>query len=307
MGEEDYQEDDEDESGLDDLTSRHLLPATNEDGYKDEEMEDFISDDDGDSADPFGRPPDVQMPFEFTRHAHKKIEDHFKDVVEWMVHKKLNPAFPSQDPINRIAFLRVKDAAQGYGASKFTSSSWLGDFGKALRARPGYHETDFHDELCVRHCEACNRRGHPVKFRIWFSGKAYHHDSLEEVGDDEDVDDDDDDDDGSQHSHDMHGNPLPDVGKRYYVGKTCRSNATVAHSLLHWKYHLNDWILDWLKNQGYLTAEKIVERESMSAKTRRKYANDVVDTMVEMGEIKNLYRDFKGNLKKAETQSTWVR
>ena len=79
----------------------------------------------------------------------------------------------------------------------------------------------------------------------------------------------------------------------------CKANATFAHALLHWRYHLNEWVLDWLKNQGYTSAEKIVERENWSIKKRGDFGNKVVDEMEEKGEIKALYRDFKINLEAA--------
>ena len=65
---------------------------------------------------------------------------------------------------------------------------------------------------------------------------------------------------------------------------------------MHWRYHLNDWILDWLENEGYETPEKIVERDKWSIKKRSDYANKVVDDMEKKGEIRALYRDFKTNL-----------
>ena len=76
----------------------------------------------------------------------------------------------------------------------------------------------------------------------------------------------------------------------------CKANAAIAHSLLHWRFHLNEWVLDWLKNAGFTTADKVVERENWSIKKRSDYANKVVDEMEEKGEIKALYRDFKINL-----------
>lgn len=79
----------------------------------------------------------------------------------------------------------------------------------------------------------------------------------------------------------------------------CKANAETAHALSHWRYHLNQWVLDWLQNEGYTTAEKILERERWSIRKKRDYANEVVDTMEQKGEVRALYRDFKHNLEAA--------
>jgi hypothetical protein len=76
--------------------------------------------------------------------------------------------------------------------------------------------------------------------------------------------------------------------------RICKSNAEQAHTLLHWKWNLNEWVLDNLETEGYLTPAKIVDREKMKAKQRREYANAIVDNWERDGQIKSLYRDFKG-------------
>lgn len=78
-------------------------------------------------------------------------------------------------------------------------------------------------------------------------------------------------------------------------------NAETAHSLLHWRISLNFYVLDWLRNNGHLRAEKIVERESWNTKKREKYSNSVVDGMEASGEMRNLYREFKENLEAARS------
>ena len=79
----------------------------------------------------------------------------------------------------------------------------------------------------------------------------------------------------------------------------CRANAQTAHALTHWRYHLNQWVLDWLKTAGHTEPAKIVDRENWGVKRRGEFANKVVDGMEEKGEIKALYRDFKLNLEAA--------
>ena len=247
--------------------------------------DDFVTeDDDG----PLGAPQGLdQMPFEFTRHAHKKPVQHFKDVVEWMVHNKLNPAFPRDDPVYQIAVYKLDDEVKGTAGSKFMSAVWRPDFLAALKERPdiAYLETQGIGE----HCAACNRSNHPAKYQLVFSGRAYDRKSLEDVSDDEDEDD------GNPDQNETWGyNP-----KTFYVGRTCCANAETAHALHHWRYVVNQWVLDWLRRNGYMTSQKIVERERWSTNKRSEYANGIVDNMQSNGEMKTLYKEFKENLQAA--------
>jgi RecA-family ATPase len=73
----------------------------------------------------------------------------------------------------------------------------------------------------------------------------------------------------------------------------------MAHTLIHWPYHLNEWVIDHLRRQGVFADEKILERERWSHKRRTKYANETVDAMDQDGEIDRLWRDFNLNLKNA--------
>lgn len=154
-----------------------------------DENDDFISENEGF----LGVECLEDIPFELTRHAHKKPFEHFKDAVEWIVHNKLNPAFPRDDVIYRIAFRKIDDEVRVYSGSKFVSSVWNKDFVQVLRALP---------ELAVRtvrtmldhKCDACNRSKHPAKHQLVFSGKPYNIDTLEDIEEDDDQDDDDDED-----------------------------------------------------------------------------------------------------------------
>jgi len=81
----------------------------------------------------------------------------------------------------------------------------------------------------------------------------------------------------------------------------------MAHTLVHWRYHLNEWIIDYLQLKGIFSDTMILERERWSQKRRTKHANEVVDTMEEVGEIDRLWRDFNINLKAARDtkESRW--
>lgn len=135
-------------------------------------------------------------------------------------------------------------------------------------------------------CDACNRSGHPATYEVMFTGKPYDKTSLEEFSDDED--------------HTGQETELPDASKVYYIGKFCMRNARVAHQLHHWRFHLNEWIVDYLKEQGHLTPEKILRRDGQSTSKRGRAANKVVEQMEQSGEIKNLYRDFQHEIDAAQ-------
>jgi len=50
---------------------------------------------------------------------------------------------------------------------------------------------------------------------------------------------------------------------------------------------------------GHTSPRKIVERENWNKKKREKLANRIVDDMVESGEMRELYVQFKQSLKAA--------
>ena len=265
----------------------------------DEYEDEFVVDE---GTDAIGAADLSEMPLEFTRHAHEGAKYHFRFVVEWMVHNNINPAFQRKDPIYRMAFQKVDDEARGYSNSKLMSAIWKPEFNRALRARPIFTEIEMGGaaDFVKPHCAACNRTSHPASFRITLSGKAYHPETLENLKEDKSEDETSDESDDDQ-SVDVNGQELPDEEHEFYLGSFCKANSARAHALLHWKWHLNDWILDWLQNRGYTSPEHVVERENWSSKKRTKFANKVVDEMVEE-EVKNLWRDFKNQLSEAREQ-----
>ncbi|KAJ3572741.1 hypothetical protein NPX13_g4949 [Xylaria arbuscula] len=70
------------------------------------DLEDFVIDDDDA---PLGAPVDI--PLEFTSHAHKPLKEQFPHVIEWLVHNRINPAFDRQDPIYVNAWRKLNDEA----------------------------------------------------------------------------------------------------------------------------------------------------------------------------------------------------
>ncbi|KLJ09989.1 hypothetical protein EMPG_14600 [Blastomyces silverae] len=264
---------------------------------------DFV-DHDEDGA--LGAPDELNdIPFEFTRHRYKRLRDHFKDVVEWMVHNKLNPAFPRDDVVYRVAFSKVNDEVMGLAGSQLISSAWNRDFRKALEARPGI-DVSLYPISMGHSCDACNKTNHPASFDIRFDGKPYLLETLEAISDDDDDDDSDSDEQDDDESGDREpgnvdreGNKIPDASTHFYLGRHCKTKAQMAHTLIHWRYDLNEWIIDYLRRKGIFSDTEVLEREHWSQKRRSKYANQVVDDMEEGGEINRLWRDFNTNLKAA--------
>lgn len=69
----------------------------------------------------------LDIPLEFTHAAHKPLKQHFKDAVEWMVHRKINPSFNREDPLYVQAFRKLDDEYGGLAKSKFVSSQWTAE------------------------------------------------------------------------------------------------------------------------------------------------------------------------------------
>ncbi|TPR02049.1 Inosine-uridine preferring nucleoside hydrolase family protein [Aspergillus niger] len=77
-----------------------------------------------------------------------------------------------------------------------------------------------------------------------------------------------------------------------------------AHTLTHWRFHLNEWVTGYLEHQGYLSETRIVERSHWSTKKKTKYAVKAVESMIANGEVKKLWRDFHINLRTARETTT---
>ncbi|KFZ24092.1 hypothetical protein V502_01426 [Pseudogymnoascus sp. VKM F-4520 (FW-2644)] len=262
----------------------------------------IVSDDDA----PLGAPIHHEIPLEFTHHAHKHLKEHFKDAIEWMVQKKINPGFNHRDPIYIQAFRKLEPEARGLAQSKFSSAAWTEGFTRALWSRPQFHEEDISagGEGEGRKCDACGRSNHPAKFRIQLLGKPYYQDTLENVEDSDDEDDDGDDDAASVNSK---GQKVLPADTEFYLGRFCRANAERAHALIHWKHALYEWVVQTLSDQGFLDAEKLAERVKWGQRKLGALANEIVDEWTEKGEIKGLYRDFRNNLEAARNnkQDRW--
>jgi hypothetical protein len=161
-------------------------------GNLNEYEDDFVDDDEVDEdADAEAL---ANIPLHLTRHARKPLKEHFKDVVEWMVRKKIDPAFDRDNEMYTISFDRIDNDAKGLAGSKFNSSTWQGDFFRAVKARPvmTFEGPTRAPIEGVDICAACNR-AKPCHYTMTFDGGAYDPWTLEplkdDVGDEEDTSD----------------------------------------------------------------------------------------------------------------------
>lgn len=204
--------------------------ASNED--LDRYEDDFVLEDDNAEL----GVPTEEIPFEFTRHAYKKPKEYFRDVVAWMVHNRLDPAFPRSDAMYEVAFMKLEDEVKGRAGSQLISSVWDPDFRRALLARPHIEVTAFPTEM-LHSCDACRRSGHPASADVKLYGKAYSLQTLEPLSDESDEDQsekpgDEEDEEESGAERDRDGYVLPAQEKRFYLGRS----VTTIESLPLFKY-----------------------------------------------------------------------
>ncbi|KAK5167735.1 uncharacterized protein LTR77_007434 [Saxophila tyrrhenica] len=246
----------------------------------------------GDEDEPLGIP---SLPIKYSRYAKMRPKELFEFAVEWMVQKKINPAFDSTDEVYELTFRKLNDETKGLVKSKFVSSVWTQEFAIALQARPDFAEQAIPAEQDT--CDACNRTGHPATFEMQFQGKPYHPETLEEVdGNDAEDEDDDDVDAGDRPGRDADGRVVEPENRIFRVGKFCRINAITAHPLQHWRHHLNEVVVEWLVNHGYNTPQRIVERDGWSIAKRGQLAQQITDRMKTEGVIKELWKTFSRNV-----------
>ncbi|KAF1933197.1 uncharacterized protein M421DRAFT_415558 [Didymella exigua CBS 183.55] len=296
------------ESALEDDEEESDRDANAHDMFQEDEDDTGFIDDDPDAI--IGEPDteQAQLPMQFSSMSRAKPKELFKYAVEWMVMKKIHPAFNSTDEIYELTFRKLGDEVKGLASSKFTSAAWTSDFTKAINARPelliteiGGSRRDFLND----HCEACNRRNHPATFELSLTGAPYNPESLEPLEPDSDSNSDSDSSasslsadseanlNGEKPTYDARGERIPPESKTFTLGSTCKANAQVAHTLHHWRYHLNDWVKGYLESNGHLTPEKLVKRDKKSDRKREKEARRIVDEMENKGEIRKLHRLYK--------------
>ncbi|KAH6849926.1 hypothetical protein B0I37DRAFT_100524 [Chaetomium sp. MPI-CAGE-AT-0009] len=278
------------------------------DGDESESMDDFVVDD-GDA--PLGIPDEAyqDIPLEFTAHAHKSLKEYFRHAIEWLVQFKVNPGFPKEHPVYRMAWKKLDDEVRGLATSKFASAAWRKDFYMALRARPYFNNMELWkakgDMAELKHCGACGRTGHPAKYLMTFTGTPYYKNTINLERFLQPVEMDSESDSGSNpHDDDEDGNPIPKEDNEWFVGAVCSSNAETTHDLMHWKHGLLDFVDTRLHVEGYTRPDKVAEREHMESQERDELVDKIMSQWEKNGMVKALYREFKGTLEKARNKST---
>lgn len=270
-----------------------------------EDDDDFIVEDEEEDAQ-HSRRPQTGIPLAFTSFASSKPRELFVHIVEWLVKNRIAPAFSRDDELYTLSWNKVNDQIKAQAGSRLISSAWNAEFKNAVLARPLCNFTyisEGHDEFFLD-CDACNRTNHPARYEFQFSGHAYHPDTLEPLDDDVDEDEDkdegdDEDEDNDKASYDQAGHLLPTSSRTFNLGRFCAANAEMGHKLTHWKYHLNQSLLDYLDEQGVLSAEAILAREKLSKKRREKEAENIIDVMQQTGVIQKLWKDLQSDLEDA--------
>lgn len=255
----------------------------------------FVIDDDDEAEPETSRRPRPDIPLEFTQWMKAKPRELFPHIVEWLVKNKIAPAFPRDDDLFRLAFQRVNDQVSAQAGSRLISSAWNAEFKYTILARPqiAIGAMPGSDEDNIRCCDACNKTNRPARYDFVVTGEAYNKETLEPVEHDSE------DEDRGNADVDEKGRIIASETKHFYLGSHCAANAQMGHKLTHWKFHLNETILEYLEEQGVLTDQQIVAREKKSKSSREKEAEAIVDSMEETGKVDELWADFQRDLKDA--------
>ncbi|KAK3375295.1 hypothetical protein B0H63DRAFT_496484 [Podospora didyma] len=333
--------------------SRTKMKAIDDDNNSDggaansgsDDMSDFVVDD-GDA--PFGVPDSAlhEMPLQFTAYSKKPQIVYFRNVLEWIVQRKINPGFDRQHGVYRMAWQKLDDEVQALGTGR-ASSVWRRDFEKALRARPYFTSVENRGfDAGLQSCGACGRSGHPASFEMTFSGKAYYKKSssphfLEDIetsdspatsqgsdsgnddrgedgeesendkgSEDEAIEEDEadgndeegDDGDGNDgRDVDDDNNIIPEEGKMWYIGSQCHENAAIAHSLIHWKHEVMDYVDSQLIADGQMSTKKVVKRANLKPKKLNKKVDKIMANWQARGIISNFHGQFKANIEKSRS------
>ena len=253
-----------------------------------EVAEDWIEEDSQENTE--SRRPQSDIPLEFTNFAKAPPKELFFHVVEWLVKNRIAPAFPRDDEIFRLAFRKVDDEVSAQAGSRLISSAWNAEFKYTILARP---EAAISSDVPSwdATCDACNKTNHPAKYDFVLTGQPYYQKTLEPVDHDSDEEE------TGDVDVDEKGHIIASESRHFYLGTHCAANAQMGHKLTHWKYHLNETVLQYLTEQDVLSDQQIVARERKNKKAREKEAEAIVDTMEETGKIKELWSEFQGDLR----------
>ncbi|CAK1361167.1 hypothetical protein CB0940_03437 [Cercospora beticola] len=274
----------------------------------DEGDEDFLVDEEEGDEDLLGIPDGI--PLQYTRYASMKGKELFHFAISWMVQKKINPGPDMNAEIYDLTFRKLDDEVRGLASSKFTSSAWTADFTIALQARPeiAYHRS----EIPLKDkCDACNRSQHPATYEVQFQKKPYSRDTLDPLDDQDESEsssssssNDGVNDSGALPDYDTLGREVLPENTIFYLGKFCMANAVTAHALSHWKYQLYDVVVTCLEQAGYLKPDKVLQRDKLSTKKRKKQARKIMKRMEDEGELRSLWKTFRDAIDDARNSKT---
>ena len=293
-----YVHDDEDEEPA--------APEREQDKGSDDYESDFIvEDDEGAIGVELAQ---AEMPIHLTSHANRKLSYYFEVEVGWMIHNKINPAFDRRNALYELAHQKLDDEILGRAQSTYTSAAWTPAFVIALKSRPDLKQEDLGSAFFEGggKCEACNKSGHPPRWRVVLCGRKYNKHTLERISVKKPSQDDSDPDSSSNSDSSIDEDPDDDDNpvnqEQFLLGRFCHAKAEMAHTLQHWRFHLNETVLQYLQDNGYLHPEIIVRREKRSQKKREKEAIKIVDAMTDSGQLKEMYKIFKGSLDAARAE-----
>ena len=271
-----------------DSSASSTAPAAN---HLDDYEDDFIVDD---SPSRLGL-PHPEIPLEFTSYASRRPRELFVHIIDWLVKNKISPAFSRHDALFLLAFDKVGQEVKAQAGSRLISAAWNAPFRYTLEARPilRVERMPGMEEDYIQTCDACNRTNHPAQYEFRFSGKAYHHKTLEPV---ENSDSEAEEGANDTKDYDSKNHSIEPERRRFYLGRYCAANAEMGHKLSHWLFSLNQNVMDYLEQQGVLTPEMVVKRDKRNHKKREREAEEVVDSMKESGMVEQLWHDFKNDL-----------
>lgn len=247
-----------------------------------------------------------EIPIQFTHHAHKKLEDFYKDMIEWHVMRIIHPAFDRDHEKYKMAFRKLDMEPSTLVNSKFLSSAWNEKFVHAIRARPDFESNTYRGGKGEeRKCDACGKSSQTISHVVFLTGKPYRPDDLEPVDDgdsDSDVEHTGSASDATSASVDYKGHKLPKQRKKWYLGSTCHYNAENCHKLIHWKLHLDGWVEMKLQEEGYFDHDKMRKRMKWSEIKKAQTARDIVDEWAdkeEGGLLKRKFNSFQNMIEAA--------
>lgn len=278
---------------------------------------------------PMGIPADAlaEIPLEFTRHSHKPLREHFRDVLLWLILDRIFPGFAERKhELYRIAWQKLDDEISGLAQSKFASSAWRSDFIMALRARPQFTNEQIDGES-LQSCGACGRSGHPAtyvpppvnpqppptnphgSYKIQFLGTPYYKgfnspSFLHDVSPSTPCSSSSSSSPSPSGDRDEDSNPIAPATTTWAIGSVCSRNAETAHLLIHWKKALQDWAEVRLSEDGHLAPARLAERLGWKARKKNKLAQKILDEWEGKGYAKLLYKEYQAAVDKAREAST---